>query len=88
MATTKKPTEDTILEQEEAVPFMEELVTIKLPLTRENADDMFVQVNQRNWLIKRGEYVKVPRYVAEVLERAEDAERDRILYEEANKKNF
>ena len=87
MATTKK-TEEPVLTEEESVPFMEELVTIKLPLTRDQADDKFVQVNQRNWLIKRGEYVQVPRYVAELLERAEDAERVRILYEEANKKSF
>lgn len=87
MATTKK-TEEPVLTEEESVPFMEQLVTIKLPLTRDQADDKFVQVNQRNWLIKRGEYVQVPRYVAELLERAEDAERERILYEEANKKSF
>ena len=85
MATTKK-TEDPAFEQD--VPFMEELVTIKLPLTKDMQDDKYVNVNQKNWLIKRGEFVKVPRYVAYLLEQAEDAERQSILYQEANKKSF
>jgi hypothetical protein len=85
MATAKK-TEDPAAEQD--VPFMEELVTIKIPLTKDMQDDVYVNVNQKNWLIKRGEFVQVPRYVAEVLERAEDAERQSILFQEANKKSF
>ena len=38
----------------------EKLVTIRLPLTREEREDVFVGINGHNWLIKRGEQVKVP----------------------------
>lgn len=64
----------------------EKLVTIKLPLTKEQRDDVFVRVNQRTWLIKRGEYVKVPECVAEVLDHAEDALQEAILFQEKAKK--
>lgn len=46
-------------------------VTIKLPLTRTERDDVFVGINGKTWLIKRGTEVKVPRNVANVLQRRE-----------------
>lgn len=49
----------------------EKLVTIKLPLTHEHQDDVFVRVNHRTWLIKRGEEVEVPECVVEVLNNSE-----------------
>ena len=49
----------------------EKRVRIKLPLTRGEKDDVFVGVNGRTFLIKRGEEVSVPRCVARVLERKE-----------------
>ena len=49
----------------------EKLVTIRLPLTREEREDVFVGINGHNWLIKRGEQVKVPQAVANVLARKE-----------------
>lgn len=64
----------------------EKLVTIKLPLTKEQRDDVFVRVNQRTWLIKRGEYVQVPECVQEVLEHAESAIEDSILYQQEHEK--
>ena len=47
-------------------------VKIKLPLTRSEKDDVFVCVNGDSFLIKRGETVEVPDYVAEVLQHRED----------------
>ena len=46
-------------------------VKIKLPLTRSEKEDVFVAVNGKSWLIKRGEEGEVPWNVAKVLERQE-----------------
>ena len=46
-------------------------VKIKLPLTRTEKDDVFVGINGKTYLIKRGEPVEVPESVAWVLERKE-----------------
>lgn len=46
-------------------------VTIKLPLTRTEKDDVFVGLNGKTYLIKRGVDVKVPVGVAKILERSE-----------------
>lgn len=49
----------------------EELVTVKLFKDNERyKDDVFVAVNGRSFQIKRGVPVKVPRYVADVLEQS------------------
>lgn len=61
----------------------EKLVRIRLPLTRENKDDVFVRVNHRTWLIKRGEYVDVPECVVEVLDNSEKAMMEGMEYERA-----
>lgn len=50
----------------------EKKVKIKLPLTRSEKDDVFVGVNGKTYLIKRGEAVEVPESVAEVLQHRED----------------
>ena len=50
----------------------EGVVSIRLPKTRELQDDVFVSVNQRSWLIRRGETVEVPASVAEVLRHSEE----------------
>ena len=47
------------------------VVTIRLPLTRELREDVFVGINGKSWLIKRGETVEVPWNVAKVLSRRE-----------------
>lgn len=88
MATTKKPVEEAPAENFSAADFMEEPVTIKLPMTKDLKDDVFVRVNQRTWQIQRGVKVQVPRCVAEVLENAEEAERVSMLYQEEHVKNF
>ena len=50
----------------------QKMVTIKLPLTRKEKDDVWVSVNGEKYLIKRGVEVEVPDYVAEVLRRKEE----------------
>ena len=47
-------------------------VKIKLPLTRNEKDDVYVAVNGKPYQIKRGETVEVPEYVAEVLQHKEE----------------
>ncbi len=68
--------------EEVKTPTGEELVTIKLPLTRESQNDVFVRVNHRTWLIKRGEYVSVPKCVVEVLENSERAILESIEFQQ------
>jgi hypothetical protein len=48
------------------------MVKIKLPLTRSEKEDVYVAVNGKSFLIKRGETVEVPDYVAEVLQHKEE----------------
>lgn len=47
-------------------------VKIKLPLTRVEKEDVYVCVNGKSYLIKRGETVEVPASVAEVLQHKEE----------------
>lgn len=46
-------------------------VKIRIPLTRYEKDDVYVAINGKSYLIKRGETVEVPEAVAEVLENRE-----------------
>ena len=57
------------------------MVNIRLPLTKELQSDVFVRVNERTWLIKRGQTVTVPKCVVEVLEHAEEAEMYAMQYQ-------
>ena len=50
----------------------EPVVTIKLPLTRAEKDDVWVAVNGKSMQIKRGVEVEVPRCIAEVLRLREE----------------
>ena len=50
----------------------EKTVKIKIPITREEKDDVYVSVNDRTWLIQRGKEVEVPECVAEVLRHREE----------------
>ena len=50
----------------------EKMVKLKIPLVRGGKnDDVFVSVNDRKWLIKRGVEVEVPECVAKVLDNSE-----------------
>lgn len=46
-------------------------VKVKLPLTRTEKDDVFVGLNGKTYLIKRGVEAEVPEGVARILERKE-----------------
>ena len=50
----------------------EKLVTIRIPKMKANQEDVFVSVNERTWLIKRGVEVEVPECVAEVIRHQEE----------------
>ena len=65
--TTEKKATDKPVEAKETK------VKIRLPITRDLKDDVFVAVNGRTWLIKRGEEVEVPACVVEVLRHQEEA---------------
>lgn len=60
----------------------EQMVTIKLPKTRELKDDVFVSINNRNWLIQRGVAVEVPACVAEVLKNSEDMAEEALRFDQ------
>ena len=60
MAESKKTTETA-----------ENMVKVKLPRERGKEEAMFVSVNERTWLVKRGIEVEVPECVAEVIRNAE-----------------
>ena len=60
----------------------EKLVKFRIPKTKENQDDVFVSVNDRNWLIKRGVEVEMPECVYEVLMHQQEMEEVAIAYQE------
>ena len=64
----------------------EKMVKIRIPRTRANEDDVFVSVNMRTWLIKRGVEVEVPECVAEVLRHQEEMLENIMLFDDAHKK--
>ena len=47
-------------------------VRIRLPLSREQKEDMYVGLNGVGYLIKRGQEVDVPAGVAEIIQRSEE----------------
>lgn len=59
----------------------ENTVTLRLPKTKELQDDVFVSVNNRNWLIARGQKVEVPPEVAEVLRHSEEMAEVALAYD-------
>ena len=56
-------------------------VKIRLPFSRTEKDDVYVAVNGKSYLIKRGEEVEVPEYVAEVLKHSEEMEAKAMAFE-------
>lgn len=66
--------------------YWKELVTIRLfKDTGKYSNDLYVNVNDHNFVIKRGQDVRVPRYVAEVIANSEAQDRNTaLLIERAN----
>ena len=59
----------------------EPLVTIKIPITRTEKDDVWVAVNGKPMQIKRGVEVEVPRCIALALEHSEKMLIEAMEYE-------
>ena len=77
MAEAKKTTET-------AEKTAEKMVKIRLPRNRKEEDDMFVSVNERTWLIKRGVEVEVPECVAEVIRNSELMQEEAYEFDKAS----
>lgn len=77
MAEAKKNTET-------AEKTAENMVKIKLPRNRKAEDDMFVSVNERTWLIKRGIEVEIPECVAEVIRNSELMQEEAYEFDKAS----
>ena len=60
----------------------QKMVKIRIPRTKADQEDVFVSVNMRTWLIKRGVEVEVPASVAEVLRHQEEVLEEIMLFEE------
>ena len=66
-------------------PKGEKKVKIRLPKERRDQEDVFVSVNERSWLIRRGVEVEVPLCVAEVLRDRERMLETIMAFESANR---
>ena len=64
----------------------EKMVKSRIPGTKADEEDVFVSVNMRTWLIKRGVEVEVPECVAEVLRHQEEALEEIMLFQDKNAK--
>lgn len=60
----------------------EKMVKIKIPRTKKDQEDVFVSVNMRTWIVKRGVEVEVPECVAEVLRHQEEMMEEIMAFEE------
>ena len=86
MATNKnvnEAVEETVAKKEKTAP-KRNMVKIKIPRERADQEDVFVSVNMETFLIKRGVWVEVPDYVAEVLDHQEAMLEEIMLFNEAN----
>lgn len=81
MATKKNETAE--IKNETAAETGEKMVKIRISRTKADQEDVFVSVNLRTWLIKRGVEVEVPECVAEVLRHQEEMLEEIMLFEEA-----
>lgn len=68
-------------ETEQKSEMLTKTISIRLPVTRELSEDVFVGINGNTWQIKRGVYVDVPLAVAKVLERSEKMQQVAMEYE-------
>lgn len=65
-------------------PTAPKMVKIRIPRTKKkDEEDVFVSVNLRTYIIKRGVDVEVPDFVAEVLRHQEEMLEEIMLFDEA-----
>ena len=84
MATNKNREEKTPdIETPAAGPKM---VKVRIPRTKKDEEDVFVSVNLRTYMIKRGVEVEVPDFVAEVLRHQEEMLEEVMAFEESVRK--
>ena len=60
------------------------MVKLKIPRVKKDQEDVFVSVNMKTFLIKRGVEVEVPDYVAEVLQHQEEMLERIMEFEDKN----
>lgn len=70
---------------EAAVETGPKMVKVRIPRTKADQEDVFVSVNLRTYIIKRGVEVEVPDFVAEVLRHQEEMLEEIMLFEDAAK---
>lgn len=90
MATNKETVQVNPATVQENLPIVQEqpaekMVKVRIPRTSKNQEDMFVSVNMKTYLIKRGVEVEVPESVAEVLRHQEEALEAIMEFEESVK---
>lgn len=61
-------------------------ISVRIPRTKADQEDVFVSVNMETFIIKRGVEVEVPDYVYEVLMHQEEMMENIMLFEESVKK--
>ena len=59
-------------ETKKTEPAKQKMVTIRIPRTKKDEEDVFVSVNDYTCIVKRGVDVEVLDFVAEVLKRRDD----------------
>ena len=59
------------------------MVKVRIPRTKKDEEDVFVSVNLRTYIIKRGVEVEVPEFVAEVLRHQEEMLEEIMLFDDA-----
>ena len=63
------------------------MVKVRIPRTKVDQEDVFVSVNLRTYMIKRGTEVEVPDFVAEVLRHQEEMLEEIMVFEAKNQRN-
>lgn len=62
------------------------MVKVRIPRTKADQEDVFVSVNLRTYMIKRGVEVEVPDFVAEVLLHQEEMLEQIMAFEAAHQR--
>ena len=82
MATKKNEAIEEVMNAE-PVETGPKMVKVRIPRTKADQEDVFVSVNLRTYIIKRGVEVEVPEFVAEVLRHQEEMLEEIMLFEDA-----
>lgn len=84
MAETKKAEKPI---EEKPIVESPRMVNVFVPLARDDEEDaIFVSVNSKQYLVRKGETVAVPDFVADVIRNSEDMRFTATKYRNAHKK--